>query len=97
MLFENVLNLDIPLEGLGVYQVGQAIGSAARQKPVLAHYTRYRVTRGHEIPLVSNLKEHIWVLYQQQVRTSDSKIFLMLYIPCMIRHGKLVLANLAIN
>ena len=30
------------------------------QKPVSAHRMHHRVRRGHEIPLISNLREHVF-------------------------------------
>ena len=48
-------------------EAGQAAGSAAHQKSVSAHRTHHRVRRGHEIPLISNLREHVWVLHRQEV------------------------------
>ena len=62
-------NLTFDLDDLGVKgpgdQAGQAVGSAAHQKSVPAHSMRHRVRRGQEIHFVSNLGEHVWVLYRQ--------------------------------
>ena len=63
--FVDVPNFNIPLEDLGVDQVGQVVGGATHQKSMPTHYTWYRVLKGHDIPLVLNLKEHIWVLHRQ--------------------------------
>ena len=67
---------DLSLEGPGD-QASQAAGGAACQKLVLMHHMRYRARRGHEIPLILNLREHIWVLHHQKI---SALIFVLCYI-----------------
>ena len=68
VLGDFIPNLTFDLEDLGLEalgdQAGQAASGAVYQKPVPAHRTRHEVRKGHEVPLVSKLEEHVWVLHR---------------------------------